>query len=127
MAGNRKSTHKILPVASEDRVYLNKRPLELRQKVANLTELQSNLFEEKHYRGKWIRIKGPIDSILGTSFYATLVFIIDGIITHVELQKEFIKRVSHLQSGDVITVDAMFKSMDRIGPDFEKGEIVAVE
>lgn len=120
-------THEIIAVASKERIYLNKRPKELLQSVAHLTDLQGSLFEEKHYGGKWMRIKGPIHSILGSSYYATLVFEIDGVTTRVDMKKEFIDRVSHLQESDVVTVDGKFKHMDNIGPDFEEGELVAVE
>lgn len=121
------STHEIIAVRSKERIYLNKRPRELLQSVANLTGLQGSVFEEKHYAGKWMRIKGPVDRILGSSNRATLVFKIDGLTTRVDMKEEFFDRVSHLQDGDVVTVDGMFKLMDHIGPDFENGELVAIE
>jgi hypothetical protein len=95
------------------------------QSVAGMTRMQATLFQEATYSNKWIRINGPLSEVMGSSSYATLVFHIDGVVTRVDMKGEFVSKVSHLVRGDVVTVDAVFKSMDDIGPDFEEGELVA--
>ncbi len=121
------SSHEIIVVESFDRVYLNKRPKDLLESTSSLTDLQGGLFEEQNYQGKWVRIKGPVETIMGTSSSATVVFHVDGIVTRVNMKKEFIKSLSHIQKGDVITVDGTANDLGNIGPDFKNGELIATE
>ena len=121
---NPKADHEIIEVERQGRIYLNMRPKQMLESVANMTQIQSTLFEEQTYGGKWMRIRGPIGEVFGASAYAWLVFNIDGVTTRVFMSDEYVDRVTHLNIGDVVTVDGLFKSMDNVGPDFENGEIV---
>ena len=108
----------------ENRTYLLKSPKELLESVSNLTDLQANLLVEQIYKGKWIKIQGPIYEVRGTTNYVQLIFNIQGIITRIQLADDQVTKATHLVRGDVITIEAKFKTLDQIGPDFEDGIII---
>lgn len=122
------TAHEIMPVMMDERIYLNNRPKELIDSIANLTSMQAEVFTKQNYYGKWIRVRGPVHDVRGDSEQAYLHFEIDGIFTLLQMKKEYTSRVSHFRKGDVITVDGMFNEITNSGRViFREGEVVATE
>ena len=121
------SDFRVIVPQSNTKIYLNRAPKEMIEEVAVLTGLQAARFIEQSYSGKWMRFTAPITDVMSYRVgHTRLIFRPEGATTRVELLETEYEKVAHLRAGDVVTVEGAFKDMDRHGPEFDKGTVIAV-
>ena len=100
----------ILKASSPNRIYVSQTMKDILESISGTNNLQIEENFETLYKGKWIRVRGPV-SISGYADQSRINCTFEGIFGQFDMNKSEKDKIIHLPNGAIVTVEGQFDSI----------------